>query len=161
MVYNRDWPLSSHGNQWINWNWIQIKLNSSLLGNERQRSKYLSMFLLSFSVSKTNPAKICLESCSNIWQNFHLLLTYISSLQFMLFTISRIYSTFAITLTWIVQNYFQMLLYLVVTIIAIHFCMVSWTITSPNFSVFRIDWPELWQSHHHFTCSVPMLHSLR
>ena len=30
MVYNSAWPLYSHGCQWINWNWTQLKLNSSL-----------------------------------------------------------------------------------------------------------------------------------
>ena len=32
MVYRCAWPPSSHGCRWINWNWTQIKLNSSLLG---------------------------------------------------------------------------------------------------------------------------------
>ena len=31
MVYSHVWPLSSHGCQWINWNWTQIKLNSSIV----------------------------------------------------------------------------------------------------------------------------------
>ena len=45
-------------------------------------------------------------------------------------------------------------------IIAIQFCLVLQTLTSPNFNVFRLDWPVLWQSHHHslamFHCYVPL-----
>ena len=44
------------------------------------------------------------------------------------FTISGIYGIFAITLIWIVQNYLQLLLCLVILIIEIHSCMVSWTL---------------------------------
>ena len=32
MVYNHAWPLSTHGCRQINWNWTQLKLNSSSLG---------------------------------------------------------------------------------------------------------------------------------
>ena len=57
MVYSHVWPLSSHGCRPINWNWTQVKLNSSLLGNARQWSKYLSMFPIELLGVKTNPAK--------------------------------------------------------------------------------------------------------
>ena len=46
---------------------------------------------------------------------------------------------FAITLIWVVQNYFQLLLRPIISSIAIHFCMVSQTLTSPNLNLFRID----------------------
>ena len=43
----------------------------------------------------------------------------------------------------------------------IRFCMVSRMLTSPNFDVFRIDWPALWQSHlcwlAVFCCFVPFI----
>ena len=51
----------------------------------------------------------------------------------------------AVTSIWILQNYLQMLLCLAVSTIAIHFCQVLQTLTSPNF-VFGIDWSMLWQS---------------
>ena len=38
---------------------------------------------------------------------------------------------------------------LAISIIAIHFCLVLPTLTSPNFKVFWIGWPTLWQSHLH------------
>ena len=44
----------------------------------------------------------------------------------------------AVTLIWIVQNYLQLLLCLV---ISIRFGMVSQTLTSPNFNLFRIECP--------------------
>ena len=50
------WPLSSHGWWWINWNWIQIKLNSFLFGNEQHRSKYLNASCWTSSV-ESNPEK--------------------------------------------------------------------------------------------------------
>ena len=56
--------------------------------------------------------------------------------------------------------YHILLLCLVIFIIAIHFCMVSWTLTSPNFNVFRIDWPMSWQSHLHLLTVFPSLHWL-
>ena len=64
------------------------------------------------------------------------------------FTICGICDVFAVTLIWIVQNYLQLVLRPVILIIAIHFCMVSQTLSSPNFNVFRIDWCAWWQSLH-------------
>ena len=52
----------------------------------------------------------------------------------------------------------QILWCLVVLIGAIPFCLVLQTLTSPIFNEFRIDWPMLWQSHHHL---LTLLHSLR
>ena len=69
------------------------------------------------------------------------------------FTISGICGIFAVTLIWIVQNCLQLLLCLVISIIEIHFCMVSWTLTPPNFNVFSIDWPRV-------VTNVPLLRSL-
>ena len=52
MVYSHVWPLSSHGCRRINWNWTQIKLNSSLLGTNDGGANTSLFFQLSFSVSK-------------------------------------------------------------------------------------------------------------
>ena len=80
------------------------------------------------------------------------------------FTISGISGIFTITLIWIVQNFLQLFLSLVILIIAIHLCMVLQTLTSPNFNVFRIDWPTWWQNLLHslavFHCFVSLLCSL-
>ena len=51
-VYSHVWPLSSHGCRPINWNWTQIKLNSSLLGMNDSGANTSLCFQLSFSVSK-------------------------------------------------------------------------------------------------------------
>ena len=54
MVYSHVWPLSSHGYRRMNWNWTQIKLNSSLLGMNDSGENTSLYFPLSFSVSKLN-----------------------------------------------------------------------------------------------------------
>ena len=56
------------------------------------------------------------------------------------------------------QTYLQLLPCPAISIIAIHFCTVSPTLTSLGFSVFRADWPARWQSL--FTRSLPLLRSL-
>ena len=56
-------------------------------------------------------------------------------------TIRGICGVFVATLIWIVQNYLQLLLCSVVSIIAIHFCMVLLTLTPQVFNVLRINWP--------------------
>ena len=76
----------------------------------------------------------------------------------MLFTICGTCGIFAVTLIWLVQNYFQLLSCLVVSFIAIYFCMVSLTLTSLGFSMYRINWPAWWQGPFHllaaFHCFV-------
>ena len=56
-------------------------------------------------------------------------------------------------------NYLQLPLCLIISNISIHSCMVSRSLTSPNFNVFRINRPALWQSHLDllgvFHCFVP------
>ena len=50
---------------------------------------------------------------------------------------------------------------LAISIIAIHFRLVLWTMTSPNCNAFRINWPVLWQSCFHlvtvFHCFIPFI----
>ena len=64
-------------------------------------------------------------------------------------------------LAYHISNLLILLLCLFVSIIAIHFCMVSPTLTSPNFNVSRIDWPALSQRHllslAVFHCFVPFI----
>ena len=57
LVYSHVWPLSSHRCRPINWNWTQIKLNSSLLETNDSGSKYLSMLPFELHGVKTNPTK--------------------------------------------------------------------------------------------------------
>ena len=52
MVNSYVMPLSSHGCWWINWNWTQIKLNSSLSGTNDSRANSPPCLPLSFSMSK-------------------------------------------------------------------------------------------------------------
>ena len=69
---------SCHGCQWINWNWTQIQLNSSLSGT------YLSTFSIELVGVKTNREKSAQNLGSNTWQKFHFPLTYTCGLQLML-----------------------------------------------------------------------------
>ena len=96
----------------------KLKLNPDkteflLIGNERQGSKYLSMFPIDkHFIFRSHALAVCSSR----------------------FTVCRICGVFAVTLIWIVQNYLQLLLCLVVLIITIHFCMVSPTLTSQGFT---------------------------
>ena len=106
-----------------------LKLNPDktefiLIGNEREENKYLSTFPIEHFGVKTNPA----ESARNLGEIFdhispsaHI---YQQSAAHAC-TMSGICGVFTITLIWIVQNYLQLALCLVTSIIAIHFCMVS------------------------------------
>ena len=51
---------------------------------------------------------------------------------------------------WMLQNYLQVLLCPVISIIAICFCVVLPALTPPGFSMFRINWPTWWQSLLHY-----------
>ena len=131
---------------WMSTNKLKLKPDKTeflFIGNERQRSKYLSMFPIELFGVKTNPAK-------STWNREVIFEKKNSPSTHMYpqcpahaFTICRICGVFAITLIWILLNYLQLLSCLVVSIITIHFCMVSWTLTSPNFNAFRIDWRTL------------------
>ena len=55
MVYNHAWPLSSPGCRQINWNWTQIKLNSSSLGMNGNRAD-IFLFPIELLGVKTYPA---------------------------------------------------------------------------------------------------------
>ena len=121
MVSNRAWPLSSHGNWWINWKLTQIKPNSSFSETNGCEALISPCFLLNFFMSN-EPCKIWLESCwSKFWQKMspsvHM---YLQSTAHA-FTTSGISSVLALTLIslWIVQNYLQMPLCLAVSIIVL------------------------------------------
>ena len=136
-----------------------MRLNSFLFGMNDSRANISLCLLLSSSVSKLTQLNMQ-GILGNFQQKFHLLLTHISSVQLMFFTICGICGLFAITLIWIVKNYLQLFFCQVVSIIAIPFCLVSRTLTSSNFSIFRIDTPTLVTKSPQCTCSVPLLHSL-
>ena len=76
------------------------------------------------------------------------------------FTICGICSVFTTTLIWIVQNYLQLLSCLVVSIIAIHFCMVLLTLTSQGFKRVQNQLAHLVTKSPPFTRSLPLLRSL-
>ena len=96
---------------WMSTN--KLKLNPDkreflLIGNERQRSKYLSVFPIELLGVETYPAK----SARNFGVIFdktstsaHVYLQYAVHV----FTTSRIYYIFAVTLIWLLQNYLRML----------------------------------------------------
>ena len=111
----------------------------SLIRNEWKQSKYLSMFPIDHEIFgvKTNPAKSAWNLGVIFAKNSPLAHIYQESVAHA-FTICAIYGAFAVTSIWIVQNYRQLLLCPVLSIIAIHFCMVSPTVASQG--VFRINW---------------------
>ena len=91
----------------------KLKLNSDetedkteflLIGNEQQRSKYLSMIPIELSSVKTNPAKSAWNLGSNIWKKIYFPLTYISSLQLMLLPYAKSVAYYPVSLIWIVQK---------------------------------------------------------
>ena len=130
---------------WMSTN--KLKLNPDkteflLIGNERQQSKCLSMFPIELLGVKTNPAKSARNLGVIFDKNFTFrLFIYQQSVAHAL-TICGICGVFAVTLIWIVQNCLQLLSCPVVLIIAIHFCMVLLTLTSQDFSMYRINWPS-------------------
>ena len=131
-----------------------------LIGNERQRSKYLSMFPIELLGVKTNPAK-CARNLMVIFDKNFTFRSHISAVCSSCFYHIWDLGVFAVTLILIAQNYLQLPLCPVFLIIAIHFCIVSPTLTSQGFSVFRLDWPAWGQSLLHlltvFHCFVPFI----
>ena len=121
------------------------KTESLLIGNERKRSIYFSMFPIEILGVKT---KISLP------------LTYIGCLKLMLLPCSAYvahlpllwsgYSKITCMQMLLCLDYYNSLL-----------CVASRTLSSPNFNVYRIDWPVLWQIHllllAVFHCCIPSI----
>ena len=122
----------------------KLKLNPDnteflLIGNEQQRSKYLSIFRIEIFGVKTNPATLHWNS-GYFGQKIHLLLTCISSLQLMFLSYIRD--------LWRIHCFLDLdSAKFLITVI--QFCLVMQTLTSPNFNVFRINWLMLQRSHQH------------
>ena len=130
-----------------------------LIGNEKQQSKFFSMFPVELFGVKTNTAKSAWNH-GVIFDKNVIFCSHVSAVCNSCFYHIGICGVIAITFIWIVQNYLQLLLCLVVSIIAIHFCMISRTLlTSPNFNVFRIDLRALWHLllHAVLHCFVPFI----
>ena len=76
------------------------------------------------------------------------------------FAICEICGLFAVTLIWMVLNCLQQLSYPVVSIVAVHSCMVLLTLTSQRFGGCGIGWPTWWRGLLHlladFHCFVPL-----
>ena len=111
------WMAYSHAWPWINWIWTQIKLISSVSGMNDCGTNTSICFLLSFMWSKLTQQS-CSESCNlgKISPSAHIY----QQCTVHAFTISGICSIFAITLSWILQNYWQLFLCPVISIIIIH-----------------------------------------
>ena len=102
MVYSHVWPPSSHGYWRINWNWTQIKLNSSLSGTNDSSANTSLCFLLSFSVSKLtllNLLGILAYFSTKIPPSSHIYQQSVAHA----FTICGICGVVTATLIWIVQ----------------------------------------------------------
>ena len=96
---------------WMSTN--KLKLNPDkteffLIWNERQRSKYRSMFPIDRLGVKTYPAKSAHDLGVIFEKNFNFRSYNLQSVVHV-FTTSGIYGVYAVTLIWIVQNCLQML----------------------------------------------------
>ena len=118
-----------------------------LIGDKRQWSKYLCVLSIEHLGVKANPAK----SAWNLGVIFNK--KYSPSNDTYVYTTSGICSVFATTLIWIAQNYLQMVWCLPALITEIHLCLLLQTLTSPNFSVIRIDYPHIVTMPPTSTCS--------
>ena len=74
-------------------------------------------------------------------------------------TLCELSVVFTVILIWIVQSYLQLLLCPVISIIAIHFCMVSRTLTSQGFKCIQNRLGRLVTKSPPFTRGVPPLYS--
>ena len=128
---------------WMSTN--KMKLNPGkteflLIGNGRQQSKFLSMFPIEVLGVKTNPAK----SARNLGEIFDNNFTFHSHIT----VVCRSYFYHMRDL-WRIRRHLDLdsakllatALFPVLSIIAIHFCMVLLALTSQGFSVYRINWP--------------------
>ena len=97
---------------WMSTNKLKLnpdKIEFLLIGYERQRSKYLSMFPIEYLGVETYPAKSARNLGVIFDKNFNFRShIYLQSVVHV-FTTSGIYGVFAVTLIWIVQNYLRML----------------------------------------------------
>ena len=133
-----------YGCRRVNWNWIQIKLNSSLLGTNKSRANASLCFLLSFSVSKLTQQNL-LRILGVIFDENSTFHSHTSAVCSSCFYHMQDLQHICHHLDLDRANYLQLLWCPVVAIIAI-LCMVLPTLTSQGFSMFGIDWPVLWQS---------------
>ena len=96
---------------WMSTNKLKLnpdKMECLLIGNERQRSKYLSMFPIELLGVKTYPAKSARNLGVIFDKNFNFCSLYLQSVVHV-FTTSGIYGVFAITLIWTLQICLRML----------------------------------------------------
>ena len=116
------------------------------------------MFPIELFGVKTNPAKFA-RNLGVIFDKNFTFCSHISAVCSSWLYHMRHLRLFAVTLIWIVQNYLQLLLCPLVSIIVIHFCTVSPTLTSLGFSFQkRLARPVTKSSP--FTRSLPQLLSL-
>ena len=130
---------------WMSTNKLKLnpdKLNPSFLGTNDSGANIFLCFYLNFSVSKLTQQNLLwiLElNSTKISSSAHIYQQCAAHA----YTISGICGIFAVTLILLAQNFLQLLLCPVISIVAIYFFMVSRTLIWPNFNVFRIDWRAL------------------
>ena len=126
---------------WMSTN--KVKLNPDkteffLIGKERQCSNHLSMFPIELLGVKTNPDKSARNLGVICDENFTFrshISAVCSSCFYHMLDLRRIHRHLDLDSA----NLLQLLLYPVVLIIAIHFCMVLLTLTSQSFIMYRIN----------------------
>ena len=92
---------------WMSTNKLKLnpdKMEFLLIGNERQQSKYLSMFPIELLGVETYPAKSARNLGVVFGKNFKFHSNIYMQSAVHVFTTSGIYGVFAVTLIWIVQN---------------------------------------------------------
>ena len=142
----------------------KLKLNPDkteflLIGNERQRNKYLSMFPIELLGVKTNPAKSA-RNLGVIFDKNFTFRSHISAVSNSCFYHMRDLWRIRHHLDLEVQNCLQLLSCPAVSIIAIHFCMVLLTLTSQGFTCVQNQPAHLVTKSPPFTRSLPLLRSL-
>ena len=96
-----------------------------LIESKELRSKYLSMFPFDLFGVKTNQAKFA-GDVGEIFDKYFTFHSHISAVCSSCFTICEV---FTVTLIWMVKNYLQLPLCLLVSMIAINFCIIDTDLT--------------------------------
>ena len=158
MVCSHVWPVYS----WMSTNELKPNPDETeflLIGNERPQNEYLCMFPIELFGVKPNPAK----SAWNLGVIFDLNFTFrshISAVCSSCFYHMQDLQRIRLYLHLDSANYLQVLLCPVVSIIAIHFCMVSLTLTSQGFKHVYSQQARLVTKSPPLTWSFALLRSL-
>ena len=140
--YNHAWPLSSHG-CWCKK--LKPRWNKCLPFQEWMAEKQsLSLFPIDLFGVETYPTKSVQNLGIMFNKNFHLPLSISGVCSSCFYHIQDLWCTCSLLDLDLAHASVSICLDYCDS-----FCLALQTLTSLNFSLFRINWPVLWQSHHH------------